>query len=335
MDAAKRGAGVLLPKLREQFYSRVEAAFDFLEEQVAQGKLQAYGVSSNTLGAPASRADATSVSTFWEVAEKVAQKRGLAPNGHHFRLLQLPLNLYESGPAEEKNTGERGEQTALECASKLQLAVLANRPLNAFTRQHMVRLADFTLQAETRSIPELLETVAELEKEFAEKIAPSLELEGGEGKAADLFQWARDLTEVQSVGLGVDRWSQVENQILHHVLYLCEKLAEQLKTGPWASWQSRYLPALKLLLAAFRNEANQRTQKNSDRVREKLDPFLPESWKAETLSRKALGVLIHTPGVSCVLNGMRTPAYVHDSLGATKLPRLSEIAVRKIFTAFK
>ena len=45
-----------------------------------------------------------------------------------------------------------------------------------------------------------------------------------------------------------------------------------------------------------------------------LDAVLPPNRRAESLSRKALWVLASTPGVSSVLNGMRTSAYVDDSL---------------------
>jgi predicted aldo/keto reductase-like oxidoreductase len=45
-----------------------------------------------------------------------------------------------------------------------------------------------------------------------------------------------------------------------------------------------------------------------------LDPLLPEARRKESLSRKALWVLASTPGVTAVLNGMRTRDYVKDSL---------------------
>jgi hypothetical protein len=45
-----------------------------------------------------------------------------------------------------------------------------------------------------------------------------------------------------------------------------------------------------------------------------LNPLLPETKRKESLSRKALWVLASTPGISCVLNGMRSPAYADDSL---------------------
>lgn len=215
MDAVQRGTPAQLPKLRADFYDRIRRAFGFFEEQVAAGKLLGYGVSSNTLGAPSDRADATSLSLFLEAARAAAQDKNGAPDKHHFQVAQLPMNLYETGPYLVKNTGPEHSQTALEFAAKNRIAVLVNRPLNAFTQQQMVRLS------------------------------------------------------------------------------------------------------------------------NNDAISARINPFLPEEWRKASLSQKALGILIHTPGVSCVLNGMRKPAYVHDSMGAVPLKRLPEDAVKKIYAAMQ
>jgi hypothetical protein len=62
-----------------------------------------------------------------------------------------------------------------------------------------------------------------------------------------------------------------------------------------------------------------------------LDPLLPEAKRKESLSRKALWVLVSTPGVTCVLNGMRSPAYADDSLaimGWEPLKGITEIFER-------
>ncbi|MGH7254894.1 MAG: hypothetical protein ACREI3_03870, partial [Nitrospirales bacterium] len=47
--------------------------------------------------------------------------------------------------------------------------------------------------------------------------------------------------------------------------------------------------------------------------------------RREPLSRKALWVLSSTPGVTCVLNGMRTRAYAEDSLGILQWSPLPEV----------
>jgi aryl-alcohol dehydrogenase-like predicted oxidoreductase len=63
-----------------------------------------------------------------------------------------------------------------------------------------------------------------------------------------------------------------------------------------------------------------RSQARSRDVHARVDPFLPLAYRAESLSRKALAALTNTKGVTCVLNGMRHPNYVDDSLGALRSP---------------
>ncbi|MEC4674602.1 MAG: hypothetical protein VST68_10470, partial [Nitrospirota bacterium] len=46
--------------------------------------------------------------------------------------------------------------------------------------------------------------------------------------------------------------------------------------------------------------------------------------KDESLSRKALWTVASTPGVTCVLNGMRSPEYVTDALGILSWEPLAE-----------
>ena len=54
------------------------------------------------------------------------------------------------------------------------------------------------------------------------------------------------------------------------------------------------------------------------------DPLLPDWARKESLSRKALWVLASTPGVTCVLNGMRTVSYAKDSTAILGWERLDE-----------
>jgi hypothetical protein len=59
-------------------------------------------------------------------------------------------------------------------------------------------------------------------------------------------------------------------------------------------------------------------------IEARLDPLLPASRRGESLSRKALWVVASVPGVSAVLNGARTPAYVDDALGILAWPPLPD-----------
>ena len=71
---------------------------------------------------------------MWTIAREVALE-------HHFAVAQLPANLFESGAMLTRNC-VTGNRTALEFAQEHDLAVLVNRPLNAFYREQLIRLAD-------------------------------------------------------------------------------------------------------------------------------------------------------------------------------------------------
>jgi aryl-alcohol dehydrogenase-like predicted oxidoreductase len=59
-------------------------------------------------------------------------------------------------------------------------------------------------------------------------------------------------------------------------------------------------------------------------VSETIDPLLPEERRRESLSRKALWTVASTPGVTCVLVGMRRADYVDDALGVLPWPPLAD-----------
>lgn len=193
-DAAKRHQHGSLAALREEFYDRIRRAFSHLEGEVRRGRIGFYGVSSNTFVVPEDDPEASSLDRLWTIAGEVAR-------AHHFAVAQFPANLFESGAMLTRNC-VTGNRTTLEFAQEHDLAVLVNRPLNAFYRERLVRLADTPIR--------------------------------------------------------------------------------------------------------------------SPDVHARIDPFLPPSYRAESLARKALAVLNNTKGVTCVLNGMRRQSYVDDSLGALR-----------------
>jgi uncharacterized protein YyaL (SSP411 family)/aryl-alcohol dehydrogenase-like predicted oxidoreductase len=130
-DAEHRGGGEI-SALRDQFYARMREAFAFLEGQVKAGRIRWYGVSSNSCTDPEDDRESTSLLRMLDAAKSAGG------DGHHFRVLQLPMNLLESGGALVENN--RGK-TVLACAADNGIGVLVNRPLNAIRGRGMVRLA--------------------------------------------------------------------------------------------------------------------------------------------------------------------------------------------------
>ena len=316
-EAAHHDGGDLT-MVRESFYRRIEQAFAFLESQVAAGRIRYYGVSSNTVTAHPSDAEATSLSRLCDAARTAAAAQG--KSRHHFAVLQCPMNLYEAGALVMPNAGVDQRETVVAAAQREEIAVLVNRPLNAMPtkKSGVLRLADFSIEGDPVDFNQQCQAVSALENEYRATIAPALQHSGQGMAPADYFTWAVELTRVRPQIQGLEHWEQIEHQMIApHVNQVMQALSRNL-TGTaaeqWEAWRDRYLPQLFTLLRGLRREATERSRVRAASVSAILDPLLPESRRKESLSRKALWVLTSTPGVTCVLNGMRSPAYVDDSL---------------------
>ncbi|WP_447986784.1 aldo/keto reductase [Nitrospira sp. Nam74] len=332
-DAKHRGQTDLAP-LREEFYGRLGAAFAYLETQVAAGRLQYYGISSNTCTAEPSDPEATSLSRMLEAARQAA-----AGGAHHFRVLQLPMNLFESGALLTPNTGKDNRQTVLDLAQSEQIAVLVNRPLNAMPGKGnaMVRLADLPLEAKEADFEPQRDTIATLEEEYRTTFVPHIQASGQGMPPQDYFRWASELARIRPLIQNLEHWEQIEYQMIApHINQVLRALTQHFNgdlAEKWQSWRDRYLPELLRLLRELRREATLKSREKTSAITRLIDPLLPESRRHQSLSRKALWVLSSTPGVTCVLNGMRTPAYVQDSLEVLGWPAIPHVNV--IFKAVK
>jgi aryl-alcohol dehydrogenase-like predicted oxidoreductase len=318
-----------LAALRAEFYHRLEQAFTYCESQVAAGRLQYYGVSSNTVTAPAASPEATSLASMLEAAQAAATSAGLET--HHFRVLQLPMNLFESGAALTANTGAAGRQTVLEYAQQSGVAVLVNRPLNAMPAPHsgIVRLADLPLDDGPIDVVRQLDAVRTLEQEYRDSIAPAMQ-QAKQGTAPDeFFNWSQELQRVRPQIQGLEHWEQLERQMIApQVNQAIQTLSRHLTGEPserWEAWRERYVPELLALLHGMRREATERSRARTTAIAHALDPLLPDVHRQSTLSRKALWILAWTPGVTCVLNGMRTPHYVDDTLAILRWEPLKDV----------
>lgn len=322
-DAAHAGPGNL-EETRREFYRRLTEAFRFLEERVAAGALGWYGVSSNTAAHAVDDAEATSLTLMLQAA------RDAGGAGHHFGVLQLPLNLVEAGGVLEPNNPPDAPAAArravLDLAAAEQIGVLVNRPLNAVVDRGMVRLADFSVPA-AGIVDRQLESVQKLEAEYRKEIAAHLRVGADSDKPENFLRWADQLAGVRDRVTSVTYWEQIEWQVRG----LTARVVDALDAGisgaladRWRAWRDRYMPELERLLDGFRAEAGGRSQQQSRAIAAAIDPALPPERRGAGLSRKALWTLASTPGVSAVLVGMRRPAYVEDATGILGWPPLAE-----------
>lgn len=308
---ASKGGGEALAVARDEFYRRLRAAFAFLEEKARAGVIRRYGVSSNTAVAPSGDPEATSVSRMLEEALSAGGA------GHHFRVLQVPMNLFESGGALTRNTGPGDGLTALEAAAEAGLEVLINRPLNAFVGGRLMRLADVVVPKEEASLEDVVAGLRALRSDHAKQFEANL-APGGRESAAQLFQL---VDQVAGLAEEIDdrlHWEQIAGQyFIPRVNMLVSSLARALppeREKEWRGWWDRCVPLVGGLVREIGRRAALRSRGPAQAIAAALDPLLPAPRRPETLSRKALWVLSSTPGVSCVLLGMRRVEYVEDAL---------------------
>ncbi|MBI3394243.1 MAG: aldo/keto reductase [Spirochaetia bacterium] len=125
MDAKNRGRDAL--EARKEYEGRLHQAFLFLEKAAASGRIQHFGVSSNTMPLRADDPTATHLDRLLSFGCK------------SFRVIQFPANIIEND-FRFNRTASGGTVCAL--AREHNLWTLANRPLNAFVESKgMFRLA--------------------------------------------------------------------------------------------------------------------------------------------------------------------------------------------------
>lgn len=316
-----------LEKLRTDFYDRLQRAFAYFETQVAAGRLQYYGVSSNTIASPTDDPEGTSLSLMVHAAETAA--RSVGSSTHHFQVLQCPMNLFESGPAVTVNSGPTRTQTVLEYARQHNIAVLVNRPLNAMVgRNKMIRLAELPVEDRSIDRDRQLSIVEALEQEYRTSLAPNIPSTGTETAPSDYFNWSGELRRILPQIQGLEHWEQIEHHMIapqvNHVLQLLSRQLSGTTAEQWEQWRQRYIPEILALLRAFRHEATLRSRAQTERIAQAIRPLLPDAHRTASLSQQMCWILRSTPGVTCVLNGMRTPKYVEDSLAILNWTAVSE-----------
>ena len=274
------------------------------------------------------------------MAATVAAAAGaINDRAHHFDVLQCPMNLFESGALLTANTGPDIRSTVLELAARERLAVLVNRPLNAIPvkGRGMIRLADLPIDPPGAPFDVQREAVAGLEDEYRRDFVPHIQAPASGIPPADYFRWAEELAKVRPHIQNAEHWEQIENQMVAPHLNQVLRALTQHFTGErgarWEAWRDRYLGSLLGLLKELRREAAIKSREQTAALAAIIDPLLPETRRRQPLSRKALWVLASTPSVTCVLNGMRSPAYVNDSLDVLGWEPLPD--ARRIYEAVR
>ena len=308
-------AGLPQDEARQEYERRLALAFAHLEVEVAEGRIQYYGVSSNTFPAPVADPAFTPLTRLWTLAQELS-------TDHHFRVIQLPMNLLETGAATEPNQPEG--QTALAVARQKQLGVLINRPLNAIQGDQLRRLAQPPV-AETVSdeqVSTAVDTLVAAEDRFFAQIHPRLRLDQAMQQRAGQSFTAGQILQDRWAGFGdFFNWREV---LAHYLLPRAQTAVDLLSDRPnlpaeAAAWLETYVAALNQAFDRLSAFYARRSAAQAEAIAQRAVAADAE-WRAPTLSQTAVRALRSTAGVSSVLVGMRRDSYVDDVLAELQRP---------------
>jgi len=307
---------------REEYYRRLRDAFMFLEKQVIAGRIACYGVSSNTFAHAAAHAEFTSLERLWDLAAAISPL-------HHFRVIQFPANLYETGARLEKNQ-LGGARTLLEFAREKKIATLVNRPLNAMHGNGMKRLADFPTLAMNdaeKIFPAQLAALAAAEKAFAPTVFRELNFARFVKEDRPIFAWAEQLEHGLTLFKNWAHWDHVKQNVIEPQNEMMLHFFRE-KSGSaaiWQEWEAQYRRALAAVLTTLARVHARATAAAAQELGQQLDAQVPELQTTPALSQKALRALLNVPGLDAVLLGMRRPPYVEDGLAALRSETISDV----------
>ena len=308
--------GLPLEEARTEYYRRIRAAFEYLENEVEQGRIRFYGISSNTFPAAAGDSEFTCLQTVWEIAESISVD-------HHFRIAQMPFNLLEPGAELEVN--QPADRSVLAFAKAKGLGVLINRPLNAFAANRLFRLADLaqTRRMETNAVIEKIRLLIKSETRLWKKIIPDLDIPRGlririkqQNEVGDHLKhyWKNfgSFENFRQAQKGM-YWPRVQGVLD----FLTPHAGENENLAQWLeSHPVRLAEALEAVGSIYVEEAARALNHIVYALNE-----ADSDWAQEgSLSQKAIRALRSTTGVSVVLVGMRREAYVEDVLAELHRP---------------
>jgi len=320
-DALHRKNGDI-EAIRQEYDRRLREAFVFLEKQVAAGRIAYYGVSSNTFPHAASHPEFTSLERLWEIAESLSPP-------HHFRVIQFPANLFETGAMFEKNQCDQ-TQTLLEFAREKKLATLVNRPLNAMGGDRMVRLASFSTLAPAEAekiFPKQIEALAAAEKRFAQTVFHELNFERFVKADRPIFAWGEHLQDGLTLFQNWAHWDHVKQHVIEPQTETALHALREKAGGAakWEVWETFYRGCLAAVIDTLSRYHGRDAAADADRLSRQLDEAVPGLKTSPALSQKALRVLLNVPGLDGVLLGMRRPQYVEDGVAALRAERINNI----------
>ena len=286
---------------REDFKFYLKRAFEHLEVEVARGRIDHYGISSSAFLNKEISGNFLNLTEIMELAESISKN-------HHFSVVQVPFNLFETSALFFQN---QGKQTFFEAARQHDLGVLTYRPLTSRHRNRVYHLITFPGKDEVSVKGHLHKTLMEvidLEKELFRKRPQNKNLYWG-------HLLKNNLNELSD-------WWQWKIHLQKQILPAMQKGIEELPhSSEWNHWKIHYVNhahnLFTLITDSLKGIANLRTNQISHYLNQEC-PLLKEDSK---LSNKVTRLYLSLPEISSIVMGLSRPKHVEDLLELGSVPK--------------
>ncbi|MBK7631458.1 MAG: aldo/keto reductase [Ignavibacteriales bacterium] len=298
------------PERRErEYYRRIKDAFIYLEEEVKLGRISYYGISSNTFAEKESKQSFTSLEKVLNIAKEISEQ-------NHFAVVQFPMNLFETGGMNNLNQ-QNETKTFLQFAGENNLGVLVNRPLNAISKNKLIRLADYAV-TEDRTKEEVLSLIDDLQKQettLIEKYINFIGLSASDKKnVVDCISLSKILKSNYNKFNSPGNFSEIKSTyLIPRANFAINEIGKNYPEDEKVVRSLRnYAVTTNILLdSIFSNLAKEKNLENES-FHKAIDNFANSEQQKLSLSQKAILLINSVPQVSSTLVGMKSVNYVDD-----------------------
>jgi aryl-alcohol dehydrogenase-like predicted oxidoreductase len=298
------------PERRErEYYRRIKDAFAHLEEEVKKGRICYYGISSNTFAEKVSKQNFTSLEKIIEIANEISKQ-------NHFAVVQFPMNLIENGGMNILNQ-QNQTKTFLEFANENKLGVLVNRPLNAISKNKLIRLADYPV-TEDRNDNEIFSLIEDLSKQenlIIEKYINYIGLSASQKKnIVDCISVSLILKSNYNKFNDPGNFNEIKNTyLIPRANFAINEIGKSFPDDEKIERALRnYAVTTNILLdSIFSNLAKQKNRDN-EIFHKAINKIANNEQQKLSLSQKAILLINSLSYVTCTLVGMKSVNYVAD-----------------------
>ena len=298
------------PERRErEYYRRIKEAFIYLEQEVKRGRISYYGISSNTFAEKETKQNFTSLEKVLKIANEISVE-------NHFAVVQFPMNLIENGGMNILNQ-QNEIKTFLQLAGENNLGVLVNRPLNAISKNKLIRLADYPV-TEDRNDAEIFSLIDDLSKQesnLIDKYINYMGLSASEKKnVTDCISISTILKSNYRKFDNPGNFSEVKtNYLIPRANFAINEIGKSYPDDENVIRALRnYAVTTNILLdSIFSNLAKIKNLENES-FHSAIDKFTNSEQQKLSLSQKAILLINSVPQVSSTLVGMKSINYVED-----------------------